>query len=162
MLECAKKIKPKNSKNVFGDLIIVCRDCNLDEKEIFTELFDDEDEDNVDTHEESEACNRRNKMRKTIRRCFQRIEVVALPIPHQHASERSLTPDDALLPKFVKKMNNLKVLIGKCCASPKCVVDANGNDIPFTGSMIPTFLKNICDATRDPDLKLSPPYMMQH
>ena len=44
---------------------------------------------------------------------------------------------------------------------PKGLVDANNEEIPFTSSMIPTFLKNICDATRDPDLKLSPPDMMQ-
>merc|ERR1711871_1351474 len=161
MLECAKKIKPKNSNNVFGNLIIVCRDCNLDEEEIFTEFFEDEDEEDVDTHEESEACDRRNKMRKTIRKCFQRIEVVTLPVPHHNASERGLTPDDALLPEFMEKVDRLKELIGQCCISPKALVDANGNKVSFTGSMIPTYLKNICDATRDPDLKLSPPDMMQ-
>merc|ERR1712070_181714 len=77
------------------------------------------------------------------------------------AGKRGLTPGDELLPEFMQKLNSLKMLIGKCCIHPKGLVGANGVDVPFTGSMIPTFLKNICDATRDPDLKLSPPDMMQ-
>ena len=57
-------------------------------------------------------------MRKTIKKCFQRIEVVALPVPNYDASERGLTPGDEFISKiYAKKLGILKRLLGNVALS---------------------------------------------
>lgn len=88
LVNAAMALSPNCRSKVFGDLIIVCRECKQSSESVYSVLFNEENEADATSIEEGVEMRARNNMRQTLQNSFDTIQVSCLPKCHDHLQTR--------------------------------------------------------------------------
>jgi len=154
MMHAGKTVSDrKDRRGLFGCLHIVLRDCEQDEAECRSIIFDPEDENEAETDEHAEAIARRNEIRKSISLsfeaspkvwCLPKIAEVVAPQDYRDASK-----------PFVAKIDDLRRALAQQLSEPKLL---NGH--PLTGALIAGLMPELAEAMKSDAPALNPPSLM--
>ena len=154
LMNAAKQVtKPKDRKNLFGNLHIVLRDCMQNERECFDIIFGLEDDSEADTDDQADAIKKRNDVRGAIKASFESLpRVWCLP---KLAGDAPANYADAPEP-FVSKIDEIRAAVTLQLASPKTL-----GGTPLTGKMIALMMPALKEKLNSDDPALNPPTLMQ-